>query len=1356
MKKILILTTLFCLAIVVAIQLKKISQENTLFSSNEQSKPAAEKTDQPNKYFEFHRGIRTRDGATSPDYTAGFIAREIRAAKANARNARRASNGVVEWKERGPANVPGRTRALLNIPGDPANNTWLAGAATGGIWKTTDGGTTWAEKSADFPVMPISSFSMSASDPNLIYAGTGEYVSTRFTAIGDGIFKSADKGNTWTQLSSTAGNEQFTIVTRIITDPANADIILASTVRSAWSINSDQTSIMRSIDGGNAWTEVYTNIGAVEQIIYTPGNFQIQFASLNGAGVLKSIDAGLTWNLYNNGMAPNGRIELAVSPANPNKIYASAQGSLSGTGSDLYVSSDAGENWSLVDVTFNSQAVDFLIGQGYYDNTILCDPFNENIVYYGGVSLFRSTLGTAGTPVDDYRMKEEGTDFLFLQSFDGILWDNRRLTVGTVAANVKKTVEVRFGSGLTQMAHRFLVPEGATSGVPAASYAYAGYVEVPFEVWDITNNRRLMISFRDQNRDGAFNLVHQQFDPQPPAAPVNPLIHSREYFYINNVDYNITANNPNITTAGGHEFNLMYNFFPALASGQTWDPGNLPASKLVIEYTTIPKFNATTITVADSRGTFDGKNPSDQINLNNGVHPDHHYMIPIIMDQTAKTYKILLGNDGGPFISNVSTTPGIANGNWAFKGNTYITSQFYGADKRPGADQYIGGTQDNGTRISPSGVSASNTTQYSYALGGDGFEVLWNSLDRNKIIGSIYNNRFFRSTNGGQSWAAAFSGFPLVGGVPDPNKYPFFSRLAHSKYLPDRIFAIGSDGVWKSNDFGGAWSLTPITTQWGTNTTFTDVEVSAANANIVWAGNSISENFRLHVSTNGGASFTATNNYSESMGVISKLGSHPFEDSTAYALFSFADAPKILKTSDLGQTWEDISGFGTTNESSTGFPDVAVYCLYVRPDNPDIIWVGTEIGIVESQDNGLTWTLVANFPNVAVWDMKGQDDQVVIATHGRGIWTATIEAPQLAVKTPEITDSGTSPKEELLVKVKIEEEFDKVEFYDNSTLLRTLNDVTPSELIVKVSNLGSGSKKIKTISYKGTAPFHSTTYIIQHLDILSVENAYSTYFNPTTDLSLKGFTLQTTPGLSTGARKTMQTAHSYPNNADQTIILRHPVKVSATFPMLFYSDIAIVEPGDIGSVFGTPEFKDYVVLEASKNGLDWTPLENGYNARANQGWLDAFNASQSGTKDMFVDHELNLEDVFNAGDTLLIRYRLAANQTVNAWGAALSYIAIQQEPTGVENPLLSDKKMNLFPNPSNGNFTAEYELSSPAEVYAEIIDVFGRKVWSRGLGQKEIGTHKEVFNLSNTLQGNYLVIIKTNKGNKIGKISVNR
>lgn len=1351
MKKIIAITSLYCLSILIVVNWNTATHVEL---NQAGIKKTESKTDQPHQFFAFHRGIRTREDASSPAYTPGFITREINLAKssARARKGRLQSNGVIEWKERGPSNVPGRTRALLNLPGDATNTTWLAGAATGGIWKTNDGGNTWTEKSADFPTLPISSFAMSDANPNLIYAGTGEYVSTRFTAIGDGIFKSTDQGETWTQLSATAANNKFTIVTRIITDPADPNVIVASTVRSFWTTDSDETSIMRSIDGGLNWTEVYTTSGAIEQLIATPGNFQTQFASLNSTGVLKSTDGGLTWSLRNDGMSPNGRLELAISPVTPSKLYASAEGSLSGTGSDLYVSSDAGENWALVDVKIGTTAIDFLIGQGFYDNTILCDPFNENIVYYGGVSLFRSTVGTTSTPVDDYRMKEEGTDFLFLQSFANILWDNQRLTIGGVTANVKKTVEVRFGPGMTQKAHRFFVPAGATSGVPAASYTYQDYVDVPFEVWDVTSipERQLMVSFRDQNQNG-FDLVSQKLGETDPPAE-----HSREYVYINNVDYSET-NNPSISLAGGQEFNLMYNFFPALASGQTWNPNSLPPSTLVIQYQSIPKMAATTITVADSRNEYDGKNTSNQIVLSNGVHPDHHYMIPIVIDPVAKTYKILLATDGGPFVSNTATSPGIVHGNWTFKGNTYITSQFYGADKRPGFDEYIGGLQDNGTRISPRNESASKTTPYSYALGGDGFEVLWHSLDGNKIIGSIYNNRFFRTTNGGQLWSPAFTGFPLVGGVPDPSKYPFFSRLANSKSYPDRIFAIGRDGVWRSADFGESWSLTPITTQWGTNTSFMDVEVSRANANIIWAGNAISSDFRLHVSTNGGASFTATNNYSETMGVVSKLGSHPIEENTAYALFSYADAPKILKTTNLGQTWEDISGFGTNDESSTGFPDVAVFCIYVRPDNPDIIWVGTEIGIVESLDDGQTWALLDDFPNVGVWDMKGQDDQVVIATHGRGIWTAIIEAPQISVITPDIIASGTSPKEKLLLKVKVEEAsgFDKIEFYEGVTLLGQITDVDPAEYVITIDGLSPGTKNIKLISYKGTAPFHSKTYSIDLLDILSIENAYSTYFNNISDLTIKGFALQNFPGTITGERKTLQTGHNYSNDFDHYVIMRHPIKVSASVPSLQYEDIAIVEPGPEGAVFGTAEFKDYVVLEGTKNGLDWIPLEDGYNARFNSDWLAAFNSAANGSKSMFVPHELNLSNTFSAGDTLLIRYRLFSNNSITGWGAAINYFAIQQEPTATENPLLKGENLALFPNPTTGNFTVEFNLTRATEVRAEIMDLFGRVV-SSNVSQKEIGTHQETFNLSNQPQGSYLVVLRTNSGNKVGKISIKR
>jgi photosystem II stability/assembly factor-like uncharacterized protein len=1349
-KKEIIVVGLFCACAIAFTALNK-SKENLLKSFEEEFESEEEeeaKTDQPDRYFEFQRGIRTREGSASPEYKAGFLTKEVNKGLASARLRRSSlagvppSNGVTAWTERGPANVPGRTLALLNLPGDATNNTWLAGAATGGIWKTVDGGSTWVEKSGDLPVMPISSFAISGS---IIYAGTGEYVSTRLTAAGGGIFKSTDGGETWNSVANTSANEKFSIVTRVITDPANSDIIVASTVRSFWSTVSSQTSIMRSVNGGTSWTEVYTTTGAVEQVIATPGNFQVQYASLNGVGVLKSIDGGLNWSLSNTGMSPAGRIEIAVSPVTASKVFASAEGSLSGTGSDLYYSTNAGASWSLVDVQFNAAPLDFLIGQGFYDNTIMCDPFDGNIVYYGGVSLFRSTITTGGTSVDQYKLIEEGTDFMFLQTFSGIQWDNGRLKSGS-GTDIKRTVEVRFGQG-SQMAHYFWVPDGSTSGVADGDFTYKGYVTVPFQVWDVTNNKQLMVSFRDQNRNNNFDLVDQFLDATPSTSPLQ---NSREYVYIHNVDYSATES-ANIATAGGHVYKLAYNFFPCLAPNKTWDPNNLPVSKITVQYSSIPKLNANTITVCDSRGTLDGKNGSDQIILSNGVHPDHHYMIPIIVDANAKTYKILLGNDGGPFVSNVSTTPGIANGNWTWKGNTYITSQFYGADKKPGANQYVGGLQDNGTRISPAGQTASKTTNYNYAISGDGFEVLWHSLDGTKVLGSLYNNRIHKSTNGGSTFSPSHSGFTLEGTIPDPDLYPFFTRLANSKNFPDRVFAIGTDGVWRSLDFGSNWVKTAITNQWSTSSTFLDVEVSAANANIVWAGGAISASSRLHVSTDGGATFTPTNNYSENMGVISKLGSHPTEPNTAYALFSYANAPKILRTTNLGQTWEDISGFGTNDDSSTGFPDVAVFCIYVRPDNPNIIWVGTEIGIVESLNNGLTWGLLSEFPKVAVWDMKGQDDQVVIATHGRGIWTATISASQIAA-TPTIEKYGTSPKEELMLKFRIEESFDSVQIYNNTTLLGKFTNVIPSEVVVKVKNVTPGAKSIKTISYKGNAPFISPATAVTQLDILSVENKYITSFESTDDLTVTGFSYQFTPG--TGPRRgSLQTAHAYPNNTDLSFLLRHPIKVSSTIPTLWYQDIAIVEPSDVGAVFGTPQFKDYVVMEASKNGLDWTPLLDGYNSRDQSEWLSAFNSSGTGNMEMYELHEVNLTDAYTMGDTLLVRYRLSTNASITGWGAAINLLAIQQEPAGLENSGNSILELSTFPNPSNGNFTAEYELKKPSEVQVSILNGQGKRIFEKALGRKEVGLNREALSLPNA-QGNYLVIIKTNAGSEVSKIVI--
>ena len=188
---------------------------------------------------------------------------------------------------------------------------------------------------------------------------------------------------------------------------------------------------------------------------------------------------------------------------------------------------------------------------------------------------------------------------------------------------------------------------------------------------------------------------------------------------------------------------------------------------------------------------------------------------------------------------------------------------------------------------------------------------------------------------------------------------------------PDRLHTLSSAGVFHSANFGGNWTLSPITAKWGGTSSLMDVEVSRANANIVWAGSGMIEPSQsLHVSTDAGLTFTPALNPPAALmeGIITKLASHPTQPQTAYALFSLSKSPKILRTTDLGQTWEDISDFDAigTPASNRGFPDVAVYCLYVRPDDPNILWAGTEIGIVESQDNGLTWALIPEFPAISV------------------------------------------------------------------------------------------------------------------------------------------------------------------------------------------------------------------------------------------------------------------------------------------------------------------------------------------------------------------------------------------------------
>lgn len=1293
------------------------------------AQPVKKKFDGAAEFARLHKLIRTPLRADRPTYEPGYRHREYRKALTAAKQQPpRIQSTTVTFTERGPSNVPGRTRGLLVDPDDPLRNTWYAGSAGGGVWKTTNAGADWSLITPDLTNLATTVLAMAPSNHNVIYVGTGEGFFNLDGISGNGIFKSTTRGLTWTHLPSTT---EFSDINRIVISPTDPNIVVSATTNG----------IYRTTDGGASWTRVFgSDQSFVQDLKADPSDFSIQYAAQNNVGVFKSTDGGLTWASSSTGMSTNGRVELAVSPVNPNRIFASAEGGISGVESDLYVSNDAGTTWSLVNVQWNTQPLDFLGGQGWYDNTVACDPFNADIVYFGGVNLFRLTLGSGASEVANYEMVEDNTStFMFLQSFSNIQYSGARLTAGSQAG--QREVEVRFGPGKTQKAHRFTVPAGATSGVPVGSYTYANYVDVPFEVWDVTSPsspRQLMASFRDQASNGAFDLVTQNFT-------TDAVLNSREYVYVNDVDYSATPN-ASVAQAGGQEHRLMYSFFPSLATGATWQPNNLPASTLVIKYTGLQKFNASTVTVSDAYNQFDGKNRF--VTFGSDVHPDQHNAIMIPM--SGSTYKILTASDGGVFVSNTSATPGIAQGNWIMAGRSYRTTQFYGAAKRPGFDQYFGGTQDNGTWKSPSTGMSTALTDYTFCFGGDGFEVIWHNLDDKKLIGGSQGNNFFRSLDGGSTWSPATSGLS--------GDHPFISKLANSKDNPDRIYTLSSAGVFYSANFGASWTLTPITTKWGGSSSLMDVEVSRANANIVWAGSGMVEPSRsLHVSTDAGLTFTPVVNPPSSVveGLITKLASHPTQPNTAYALFSFSESPKILRTTDLGQTWEDISGFETagTPVSTRGFPDVAVYCLYVRPDNPDILWAGTEIGIVESLDNGLTWALIPEFPAMSVWDMKGQDDQVVIATHGRGIWTATIGATQES-KRPVIADFGTSPKKQLMLRVNLEEDYTKLEFYVENQLVGVANAATAGISTAIIPGVAPGTRTVKVVGYRGDAPVHSTTIAFDQLDIKAVGDSYVDYFANVSGLAVKGFLPGQYNGSPAGERKTMHTLHPYPVSFTASINVLHPVVVSASMSMLFYEDVALVEPGLDGAPFGTADFHDYIVMEASKNGLDWVSLEDGYDARLHPEWLTSYTANTPGSRALLRQHQVDLRDKFAAGDTLLFRYRLYSNETITGWGAALDYVVIQEEPTGLESR--ASGSWHVFPNPAASDVTARYTLTRPSSVHAEIINVSGKPIHVRDMVHDRAGTFEVTFPMSHQPPGLYVVRLKTGEGVYASKIVVSR
>jgi len=331
---------------------------------------------------------------------------------------------ALHFRPIGPASMSGRISDLAVYESNPA--IFYVGTAHGGVWKTTNAGTTFEAQFQDQGLISIGDIAVSQNNPDLVWVGTGESNNRQSTSWGDGVYKSADGGKTYTNM----GLKTSRFINRIVIDPRNNDVVFVAATGSLFGPGGER-GVYKTADGGKTWKQtlkVDEDTGA-NDLVMDAANNQILYASMYqrrrtaccmngggpGSGVWKSTDGGDTWTRLKGGLPdePMGRIGLDVNRRRPNVLYATVEGQTplpaarggapaaadapqgggrgattavgaDNTPSGLYRSDDAGATWRKVN---NENA------RPMYFSQVRIDPNDPETVFYAGVKLHKTVDG---------------------------------------------------------------------------------------------------------------------------------------------------------------------------------------------------------------------------------------------------------------------------------------------------------------------------------------------------------------------------------------------------------------------------------------------------------------------------------------------------------------------------------------------------------------------------------------------------------------------------------------------------------------------------------------------------------------------------------------------------------------------------------------------------------------------------------------------------------------------------------------------------------------------------------------------------------------------------------------------------
>jgi len=571
----------------------------------------------------------------------------------------------------GPAVTGGRVHDIEALPGDPS--TMLVGAASGGLWKTTNRGQTWTNVFADMPVSTFGDIAIAPSDPDIVYAGTGEQQNRQSSSYGNGVYRSDDGGDSWRHL----GLEETRHTGRIVVHPDDPDVVYVGALGNLWA-GSEDRGVYKSTDGGDSWTKVlyvdeYT--GVIDMAI-DPTNPNTVYAATYqrlrrtwgfngggpGSGIHKSTDGGETWIELEGGLprGDKGRIGIALAASNPQVLMALVE-SADDDAQGVYRSENGGLFWERV----NSQNI-----RPMYYSHIFIDPTDHQRVFTlatrsyvsedGGRSFSQIALAPTydvGVHADHHALWIDPTDpqHLYLggdaglhESYDGGT-NFRRINNFPIAQFYGIGVDMRdpyWVYGGLQDNHSFFGPSETRrwAGILNDDWMQSGFGDGMYWQADPTDGR---YAYGSSNGGSYFRYDTKTGDTQD-ISPPEPL--GADYRFDWTSPMMLSQHDPNVLYVAGNRF------FTSHDRGSSWEASEDLSRQIDRDTLSLMGVDGGDITISRNDGTS---------SFGEAVTLDESPLDPAILWVGFDDGNLQVSQDGGASWTEVSgNVPEIADGTY--------------------------------------------------------------------------------------------------------------------------------------------------------------------------------------------------------------------------------------------------------------------------------------------------------------------------------------------------------------------------------------------------------------------------------------------------------------------------------------------------------------------------------------------------------------------------------------------------------------------------------------------------------------------------------------------------------------------